>query len=60
MHTKFWSENLEGRDHLENVDTYGRLILIWILGSRVGNCWWWGSDYEWLLFGYSPCNAVAL
>jgi hypothetical protein len=27
MHTKFWSENLKGRDNLDNVDVDGRLIL---------------------------------
>jgi hypothetical protein len=31
IRTKFWSENLKGRDHSENVDIYKRIILKWIL-----------------------------
>jgi len=30
MHTKFWSEN-KGRDHSEDLDIDGRIILKWIL-----------------------------
>jgi len=26
LHTKFWSENLKGRDKLEALGIYGRLI----------------------------------
>jgi hypothetical protein len=26
MDTKFWSENLKTRDHLENLDTDGRML----------------------------------
>jgi len=29
--TVFWSERLEGRDHLEDVGVDGRLMLEWIL-----------------------------
>jgi hypothetical protein len=32
-HTKFWSENLKGRDHVEDVDIDRRIILQWILGK---------------------------
>jgi len=31
MHTKFWSENLKGRDHSENLGVDGRIISEWIL-----------------------------
>jgi hypothetical protein len=27
MHTKFWSENLKGRDHSEDIDVDGSMIL---------------------------------
>jgi len=27
MHAKFWWENLKERDHLEDVDTVGRMII---------------------------------
>jgi hypothetical protein len=30
---KFWSENLEGRDHVEDLDVIERIILEWILGK---------------------------
>jgi len=30
---KFWSENLKGRDHLEDLSTDGKIILEWILGK---------------------------
>jgi len=32
MHTKFWSENLMARDHLEDVGEDGKIILECILG----------------------------
>jgi len=31
MYTEFWSENLKGRDYLEDLDIDGRLILARIL-----------------------------
>jgi hypothetical protein len=36
MHIKFWSENLKGNDHSEDLAVDGRIILEWILG---GNRW---------------------
>jgi hypothetical protein len=30
-HTKFWSENLKGRDNLEDLGIDGRIILEWII-----------------------------
>jgi hypothetical protein len=40
MHTKFWSENLKGRDYLEDLGIDGKIILEWILGG-IG---WEGVD----------------
>jgi hypothetical protein len=31
MRTKFWSENLNGRDHLEEINVDGKTVLQWIL-----------------------------
>jgi hypothetical protein len=33
MHTKFSSESLKGRDHSEDLDVDGEIILEWILGK---------------------------
>jgi hypothetical protein len=33
MRTKFWLENLKGRDHLEDKGVDGKIILEWILGK---------------------------
>jgi hypothetical protein len=33
MHTKFWSENLKGRDHSENLGKDWKIILKRILGK---------------------------
>jgi hypothetical protein len=39
MHTKFWSENLKGRDRSEDLGADGRIILEWILrGDGRGKC----------------------
>jgi hypothetical protein len=32
MYTKFWSENLKGRNHSEDPGVDGEIILEWILG----------------------------
>jgi len=31
MHTKFWSENLKGRDHMKDLGVNEMIILEWIL-----------------------------
>jgi hypothetical protein len=31
MHAKFWSEILKERNHIEDLDVGGRIILEWIL-----------------------------
>jgi hypothetical protein len=31
--TKFWSANLKGRDHFEDLGMDGRIILEWMLGE---------------------------
>jgi len=33
MHTKFLSENVKVRDHVEGLGVDGRIILEWILGK---------------------------
>jgi hypothetical protein len=33
MHAEFWFENLEGRDHPEDPDKDGSIILKWMLGN---------------------------
>jgi hypothetical protein len=33
MHAKFWSENLKGRDHSEDLGVNGKIIVEWILGK---------------------------
>jgi hypothetical protein len=38
--TKFSSENLMGRDHLEELGIDGKIILEWILGKCGGNVDW--------------------
>jgi hypothetical protein len=32
---RFWSDNLKGRDHLEDLGVDGRIILEWILEKLV-------------------------
>jgi hypothetical protein len=36
IHTKFWLENLKGRDHSEDLDIDVRIISTWILGKHSG------------------------
>jgi hypothetical protein len=33
MYTIYWSENLKGRDHLEDLGIDEKIILEWILGK---------------------------
>jgi hypothetical protein len=47
MHTRFWSENLEGRDHLGDLGVDGRIILEWISGKQ-GETW---AGFIWLRIG---------
>jgi hypothetical protein len=50
MFTKFWSENLNGRDHLEDLAVDGKIILEWILKKQVGRVW---TGFIWLRIGTS-------
>jgi hypothetical protein len=36
MRTKFWSENLKGRDHSEDVSMDGKIVLECTLGKEGG------------------------
>jgi hypothetical protein len=49
MHTVFWLENLKGRDHSEDIEVDGRIILEWILGKKGGNAW---TEFIWLRIGF--------
>jgi hypothetical protein len=35
----FWSENLKGKDHSEDINVEGRIILERILGEKCGKLW---------------------
>jgi hypothetical protein len=37
IHTKFWLENLKGRDNSEDLGIHGKM-LEWILGNTAPNC----------------------
>jgi len=36
MRTKFWSEDVKGKDHLEDLGVDAKIILEWILGKWGG------------------------
>jgi hypothetical protein len=39
MHTKFYSEKLKKRDHMDDIKVYGRILLKRVLVRyRVGKC----------------------
>jgi len=38
IHIQYWSENKKRRDHLEELGIDWRIILGWILGTRVRRC----------------------
>jgi hypothetical protein len=44
----YLSENLKGRDHLEDLGVDGRIILECILGKKDGNVW---TGFIWLRIG---------
>jgi hypothetical protein len=48
MHTKYWMENLKGRDHLEALGIDERIKLKWILAKYGGKVW---SGCIWLRIG---------
>jgi hypothetical protein len=39
IHTKFWSENLKGRGHSEDLGVCGKITLERILGKKFVNVW---------------------
>jgi hypothetical protein len=47
---KFWSVNVKGRDHLEDLGINGKIILELILGKYSGNVW---TGCIWLRVGTS-------
>jgi hypothetical protein len=50
MDTKFWSENLKGRDLLVDLGVDGKIILEWILGKWNRKV---GTGFIWLRIGTS-------
>jgi hypothetical protein len=48
--TKFWSENLEGINHSEELDVDVKITLEWVLGKEGGKFW---SGLIWLRIGTS-------
>jgi hypothetical protein len=38
VYTEFWSENLRGESHLEDLGIDGKIIIELIEGNRVGRC----------------------
>jgi hypothetical protein len=45
MQTRFWSEDLNGRDYSEDPGIDGRIILEWILGKLDRKVW---TGFIWL------------
>jgi hypothetical protein len=45
MHTKFWSENPNGRNHSEGLGLGERILLEWILGKQARKVW---TGFAWL------------
>jgi len=41
MHTKFWSKNVKGKDHSEDLSVDGKIILEWILMEIGWKCVDW-------------------
>jgi hypothetical protein len=47
-HTKFWSENLTGRGHSEDLGVDGKIISEWILGKQNRKLW---TEFIWVRLG---------
>jgi hypothetical protein len=50
MHIRFWWERRKERDHKEDLDVGGRIILEWILEREDGVVW---TGLMWLRIGTS-------
>jgi hypothetical protein len=50
MLIRLWSENLNGRDHSDDLDIEGSVILEQVLGKQGGKLW---TGYVWLRVGSS-------
>jgi len=50
MYTKFWSQNLKGINHSEDLGIDGKIILEWIVGKQGGKVW---PGFIWLKVGIS-------
>jgi hypothetical protein len=46
MNITFWSENLKGRGHSEDLDVDGKIIIDWFKGKQVGSCGLDASDQD--------------
>jgi len=54
FHAEFWWGNLRERNHLEDLDAEGRMILNWIFKKRD-----WGMDWIDLAQDVDKCLALA-
>jgi hypothetical protein len=50
MHTTFCTENLKGRDHVEDLGIHRKIILDCILGKYGGKVW---TGFIWVRIGTS-------
>jgi len=50
MHTKFWSDDLKGKEHMQDLGTEGKIILQCILEKKCGKV---RSEIIWLMTGTS-------
>jgi hypothetical protein len=48
MHIKFWSENMKGRHHAEDLDIDARIILEYVLGKQGWKLW---TEIIWFRIG---------
>jgi len=51
MHTKFWLENLKGRDYFRDLSTDERIVLKWTLVIRCEHLNWIERTHVWYIGG---------
>jgi hypothetical protein len=55
-YTGFWWENLRERDHLEDTEVDGRIILRWIFRTWEGEAWTGSGSRYTQVAGYCECG----